>query len=55
MKKLDEPLTETVHKTSREITKTLTEPSFMINEALDKLNHELQEKMNDRGIIASYL
>ena len=55
MKKLYEPLTDTIKNTSENITKTLTESSKENNLALENLNNKLLEIMNDRGILASYL
>ena len=55
MKKLYEPLTDTVKNTSENITKTITESSKENNLALEGLNNKLLEIMNDRGILASYL
>ena len=55
MKKVFEPLTDTIKDTSRDKTKTITESAIEDNKALDNLNNKLLEVMNDRGIIASYL
>ena len=55
MKKLYEPLTDTIKNTSENITKTVTESSKENNLALENLNNKLLEIMNDRGILASYL
>ena len=55
MKKLYEPLTDTIKNTSENITKTITESSKENNLALENLNNKLLEIMNDRGILASYL
>ena len=55
MTKVFEPLTDTLKKTSENITKTITENSIKNNEALENLNNKLLEIMNDRGILASYL
>ena len=55
MKKLYEPLTDTIKNTSENITKTITESSKENNLALEILNKKLLEIMNDRGILASYL
>ena len=55
LKKLYEPLTDTIKNTSEKITKTITEPSKENNLALEKLNNKPLEIMNDRGILASYL
>ena len=55
MKKLYEPLTDTIKNTSENITKPITETSKENNLALENLNEKLLEIMNDRGILASYL
>ena len=55
MKKVFEPVTKSLEKTSQDITKTITESSKENNLALENLNNKLLEIMNDRGIIASYL
>ena len=55
MKKLYEPLTDTIKNTSENITKTIAEYSKENNLALENLNNKLVEIMNDRGILASYL
>ena len=53
MKKVFEPVTKSLEKTSQDITKTLTETSKENNLALENLNTKLLEIMNDRGILAS--
>ena len=55
MTKVFEPLTDTLKKTSENITKSLTENSINNNKAISDLNEKILELMNDRGIIASYL
>ena len=55
MKKVFEPVTKSLEKTSQDITKTITESSKENNLALEDLNNKLLEIMNDTGIIASYL
>ena len=50
-----EPVTKSLEKTSEGITKTITENSIKNNQAIEKLNNNLLEIMNDRGILASYL
>ena len=55
MKKVFEPVTKSLEKSSQDITKTITESSKENNLALENLNNKLLEIMNDRGIIASYL
>ena len=37
------------------ITKTITETSIKNNQALENLDNKLLEKLNDTGILASYL
>ena len=55
MKKVFEPVTKSLEKTSQGKTKTLTETSKENNLALQNLNKKLLETMNDRCIRASYL
>ena len=55
IKKVFEPVTRTLEKTSQDITKTMVEDSFKNKQALKNLNNKLLDKMNDRGILASYL
>ena len=55
MKKLYEPLTDTIKNASENMTKILTETSKENNLALENLNNKLLEILNDRGIISSYL
>ena len=55
MKKVFEPVTKSLESTSQDITKTITETSNKKNQAIENLNNKLLEKMNDSGIIASYL
>ena len=55
MKKVFEPVTRSLEKTSQYITKTITESSIKNNQAIENLNNKLLEIMNDRGILASYL
>ena len=54
IKKLYEPLTDTIKDVSENITKTLTENSNN-NKAIDNLNEKILELMNDSGLIAPYL
>ena len=53
MKKVFEPVTDTIKKTSENSTKTLTETSKENNKALEKLNNKLLEIMMDRGVFAT--
>ena len=55
MKKVFEPVTQSIENTSQDITKTITETSLKNNEAIENLNNKLLEIMNDRGILATYL
>ena len=55
MKKVFEPVTKSLEKTSQDITKTITESSMKNKQAIENLDNKLLEIMNDRGIIASYL
>ena len=55
IKKLYEPLTDTIKDVSENITKTLTENSNNNNKAIENLNEKILELMNDSGMIAPYL
>ena len=55
MTKVFEPLTDTLKKTSENITKTITENSINNNKAIENLNEKILEMMNDKGMIAPYL
>ena len=55
IKKLYEPLTDTIKDVSENITKTLTENSNNNNKAIENLNEKILELMNDSGSIAPYL
>ena len=55
MKKVFEPVTKSIKNVSEDVTKIMTENSFKNNQSLENLNYKLLEKLNDRGIIASYL
>ena len=55
MIKVFEPLTDTLKKTSENITKTITENSINNNKAIENLNEKILELMNDKGLIAPYL
>ena len=55
LKKLYEPLTNTIKDVSENITKTISETSKENNLAIENLNNKLLEIMNDRGILASHL
>ena len=55
IKKVFEPVTKSLENTSKNITKTLTETSIKNNLAIENINNNLLEIMNDRGILATYL
>ena len=55
MKKVFEPVTKSLEKTSQDKTKTITESSITNNKAIENLNYKLLEILYDRGILASYL
>ena len=50
-----EPLTDTLKKTSENITKIITETSIENNKSIENLNEKVLELMNDKGLIAPYL
>ena len=55
MKKVFEPVTNTIKDVSENITKTLTENSNNNNKAIENLKEKILELMNDSGLIAPYL
>ena len=55
MKKLYEPLTDTIKNVSENITKTLTETSIRSTKAISDLNEKILELMDEKGLIAPYL
>ena len=55
MKKVFEPVTKSLENTSQGITKAITETSIKNNLAIENINNNLLEIMNDRGILATYL
>ena len=55
IKKLYQPLTDTIENPSEKLTKTITETSIKNNQAISDLNEKLLELMNDRRLIAHYL
>ena len=55
MKKVFESVTKSLDKTSKNLTKAITESSIKNNQAIENLNNKLLEIMNDRGILSSYL
>ena len=58
MKKVFEPVTKSLENTSENLTKAITETSIKKiknNLAIENINNNLLEIMNDRGILATYL
>ena len=55
MKKVFEPVTKSLENTSENLTKAITETSIKKNQAIENINNNLLEIMNDRGILATYL
>ena len=55
MKKSFEPVTKSLKNTSENLTKAITETSIKNNLAIENINNNLLEIMNDRDILASYL
>ena len=55
MKNVFEPVTRTLENTSENLTKAITETSIKNNLAIENINNNLLEIMNDRGILATYL
>ena len=55
IKKVFEPVTKSLKKTSENLTKAITETSIKNNQAIENINNNLLEIMNDRGILATYL
>ena len=55
IRKLYEPLTDTIKNTSENITKTITESSINNNKAIENLNEKFFGLMNDKGMMAPYL
>ena len=55
MKKVFEPVTKSLKNTSENLTKAITETSIKNNLAIENINNNLLEIMNDRGILATYL
>ena len=51
MKKLYEPLTETIKDVSENITKTISETSIKNTKKIENLNEKILELMNDKGMI----
>ena len=55
MEEVFEPLTNTLKKTSENITKAITETSVNNNKVIENINEKILELMNDKGMIAPYL
>ena len=55
MKKVYEPLTDTIKNVSENISKILTENSINNNKAIENLNEKVLESMIDKGLIDSSL
>ena len=55
IKKVFEPVTKSLENTSENLTKAITETSIKNNLAIENINNNLLEIMNDRGILATYL
>ena len=55
MKKVFEPVTKSLENTSEKLTKAITETSIKNNLAIENMNNNPLEIMNDRGILATYL
>ena len=55
MKKVFEPVTNTIKNTSESITITKTEGSIRKKQSMENLNNKILEIMNDGGILTSYL
>ena len=55
MKKVFEPVTKSLENTSENLTKAILETSIKNNLAIENINNNLLEIMNDRGILATYL
>ena len=55
IKKVFEPVIKSLENTSENLTKAITETSIKNNQAIENINDNLLEIMNDRGILATYL
>ena len=55
MEEVLEPLTNTLKKSSENITKTITEASIKNNKAISDLNEKVLELMDEKGLITPYL
>ena len=55
MEKVFEPITRSIEKTSENITKSLTETSINNNKAIENLNENILELLDEKSLIAPYL
>ena len=55
MEKVCEPVSKSLENTSEILLKAITETSIKNNLAIENINNNLLEIMNDRGILATYL
>ena len=55
IKKVFEPVTKSLENTSENLTKAITETSIKNNLAIENINNNLLEIMNQRGTLATYL
>ena len=55
IEKVFEPVADIIKNTSENLTKTITETSIKNNKAIKKLNENVLELMNDKGMIPPYL
>ena len=55
MKKVYEPVTDTIKNVSEKLSKFFTENSINNNKAIENLNEKVLESMNDKGLIDSSL
>ena len=55
MKKVFEPVTKSLINTSEILSEAITETSNKNNQAIENINNNLLEIMNNRGILATYL
>ena len=55
VKQVFEPVTRSLENTSENLTKAITETFIKNNQAIENINNNLLEIMNDRGILATYL
>ena len=55
IKRVFEPVTKSLENTSENLIKAISETSIKNNLAIENINNNLLEIMNDRGILATYL